>query len=429
MKYKIRKMLGLLLIFSLLMNIMGVGAISDEVSKGNDYVADDELTLEEMFEMMALQEEAVEAWNTLHELFDIDEYGNATYTDDFAGGWIGDDNNLYIALTSDSRKTLNYYGEVLEDFDCVIFEKAEYSLNELNEIRDIVFEELREDYSIISAGVSEKENKIVFGVEDLDKRSERSIKSSLSDIVDENQDLIDMDIDEGLFVLEEGEEVILNSSLNGNAEIEIRRGNTFIGIQSSGVNGTWTGGVRGFLTSGHNTNIESNTGNSIIPGDAVWRTIGATDTRIGTVFNSMFTNNGVGDYAFVQTNSNVSLPARVNNGGTTTRITGRTPDAPVGQFVLRLGHKTTGGIARVRRRDIETTITNVMPNVKLRGMTEAEHIGGGFPTRGDSGGPYLFGGDTVASSWAGIHSASNSETRRMYFTPPWRIGGFTVFTG
>jgi hypothetical protein len=134
-----------------------------------------------------LQARASEAWVVLYNSFPLNEMRNGViYPDDFAGGWI-DGQYLRILLTSDTPEVLNRYKGIFgEHKSHVIFETAEYSLNTLNKILDILVDNLTESgFSLTGGGINDKENNIRLWFDNLDERNR--IETFLSDFV--SQDL------------------------------------------------------------------------------------------------------------------------------------------------------------------------------------------------------------------------------------------------
>ena len=91
-----------------------------------------------------MQEEATEAYSELRSLFGVSESGEDVFPDDYAGAWI-EDNDLIVGLTS--LESVEKYDVVLSEFDCVQYVEMEYSLNELYELRDEMYEQVKDDTS------------------------------------------------------------------------------------------------------------------------------------------------------------------------------------------------------------------------------------------------------------------------------------------
>lgn len=87
----------------------------------------------EVSEEVLLQQNALNAYNTLYSTFEIDENYNYILPDDYAGEYINDYNNLVLQLTTTDY---SYYEEILSNYDCVEFNTVEYSYNELYQLAD-----------------------------------------------------------------------------------------------------------------------------------------------------------------------------------------------------------------------------------------------------------------------------------------------------
>lgn len=114
-------------------------------------VSADNISPEIMFE---IQRDACLANETLYASFE--QNGTYIYPEDFAGTYI-DYDTLCVLVTEGGD--IDRYNSVLSDFDCVKYQSAEYSYNELfSEVQRAAEEELSET-GVIGYGVDVLENK------------------------------------------------------------------------------------------------------------------------------------------------------------------------------------------------------------------------------------------------------------------------------
>jgi hypothetical protein len=408
---KLRRILALSLTFALVISTIGLGAnMEQELRRETDCV-------------YTMQEKALNAWNVLWELFEICEEGFTTYTNDFAGGWING-RNLHIALTS-GRAEWWRYKELLSDFECiVIFETAEYSLNDLNIARNFVSGRLQEaGHKVTAHFVSESDNRIVLEILDLDSRSEAEVRTALSDVLTENQTMTSMPandcngsrglseiaLEENMFVLEFGEFVERTASLVGGLAMQARRrigtSNTFNAVANltSGSNGTWGSGnnvVRGFIVAGH----------SLMVGDRIHQ----HGLHVGDVHHVTYGNNQR-DFAFVRTNTNAILTNQVRDTATSVKsITTFTNTAPEGTTVRSFGAVSGQSQAIVRARGITFICDEGITTI---GAVRTR-INQGTVVRGDSGGSVFIPTSDINVRFTGVVIGQNRFllSRYMYYT-------------
>ena len=94
--------------------------------------------------------------------------------------------------------------------DIVVFETARFSLNELNELRESIFETFGKEYQIISHSVDERQNKVNLGFLELNDNFKASLSSELSELstaltemTGSRGETIDRALDMNLFILSE----------------------------------------------------------------------------------------------------------------------------------------------------------------------------------------------------------------------------------
>jgi hypothetical protein len=401
---KIKKIILMLIVVAMMFSIVGMASLSsaDEYTRG----------LREAYARMAEQEQALEAWNVLSETFTVNKDGTITYPDDYAGAWYSD-GKLHIALTSNKRETTSRYNEILKGFDCIVFKTARYSINELDEVRDLVSETLWKDFSLVSHYVDVKENKIVLEFLELD---ETNIRQSLSSTI--RSVASDKSISSDLFILERGTQVQAESTemIGGMRLTGQNYGRFTLGI---GVYRRGTSPLEiGYMIAGHS--VGSHSVGSI--GEMVWYEPFGTfpSTHImGTVLVRMFFNGSNGDWAYIPRTNNALIPTRKVYGNSTTdirTISGTIEDVAVGFSVMRYGMVSGYALATIHSQDV----TRIIQSNIIFGLTRAV-LTSGTSQRGDSGGPYYaINPGTRNYSFVGIHNASNVETsdgNTVWFTP------------
>lgn len=186
-------LLSLMLVVMMVLTIFPAGVAGGESESIIGFDGFDKMDeMDEGIRIMTLQARALEAHQALWQTFTVNPDGSVTYPDNFAGTWIDADFNLRIALTSEDNRaaalgngrTLSRNSEFLRGFeDVVVFETAEFSLNELDELRRSVVDILRKEFLVVSHGVDVITNRIEIDIFELYKLNEADIMSSLSEIV------------------------------------------------------------------------------------------------------------------------------------------------------------------------------------------------------------------------------------------------------
>ena len=150
-----------------------------------------------------------DAWAVLSACFRPKEGGGTEYPPDYAGAWI-DGEKLHVALCPEAER-----GEddpdctsLLSGFGCVVFEEAEYPLNDLLRVQLRVFPRLCETFKVYEIGPDERENLLRLGA---DKSED---KEKIYDKIDEilEEEGLRTGVFKGiaardLFIVEDGEPV------------------------------------------------------------------------------------------------------------------------------------------------------------------------------------------------------------------------------
>ena len=405
---KFKKIVCIIIMAAVTLSLLGATGSASGVEKQYDTSA----LPSEVTEIIKLQAQAVEAWNVLYGIFDVNG-GAVTYPVDFAGGWI-DGSNLHIALTE--KADLNKYKELLKNYDCIVFETAKYSLNDLDGIRDIVFNAMQDDYPITGGFANEKENNIVLRFSDLD---ERRINSFLSEYISKELSTKfesinnNLPSESDLFSLETGEVAVRTVSLIGGMGIRhALTGNGF----TLGACGKW-GTVDGFVTAGHGA---LSRGETFYYGSS-W---------VGTIDKVVFGNNTY-DYSFVELKSGNTLTNKVYTDWPTPptdNIIGSYMDPAVGSVLTNYGATTGHGSLTVTARNVTKSFG---AGINTIGLTETT-LRSGSVAPGDSGGPVTmidYPGVQFCGVQVGVqYPILGLGPTWVFFTPYVRFSGFTVKT-
>ena len=126
---------------------------------------------------MEMQEEATQAYSELRSLFGVSESGMDIFPDDYAGAWI-ENNDLIVGLTT--LDSVEKYDLVLGEFDCVQYVEMDYSLNELYEMRNDMYEQIKDDIEISCSYVHVAGNNIVYEVLEPVQAAEQKLENKLN---------------------------------------------------------------------------------------------------------------------------------------------------------------------------------------------------------------------------------------------------------
>ncbi len=109
--------------------------------------------------------------------------------DDYAGAWI-ENNDLIVGLTT--LDSVEKYDLVLGEFDCVQYVEMDYSLNELYEMRNDMYEQIKDDIEISCSYVHVAGNNIVYEVLEPVQAAEQKLENKLNTLrsgVDSDSDV------------------------------------------------------------------------------------------------------------------------------------------------------------------------------------------------------------------------------------------------
>ena len=407
MKHLIKRAAGLFLIIAFIAT-MNAGMAADSIQQMPEGFAEYSRIAEQ-------QAQALEAYTVLRTTFTVNEDRSESYPDDYAGAWI-DGSKLHIALTQDKRDASYRYNELLKAYGCVVFETAKYSLNELDKIRFAVFEELKDDFPIVTHHVDVKANKIYLGLLEV---NEKSFFASIAKSDAAGKILSGKSVAEDLFVVGEEASSNLDADFVGGMALNA----AYVGGPGPnlGVCGTFRYNgliIPGFITSGHNLALS---------GD--YQRLFLSGSQVGTVMLLQFQNYGVGDWAAVaRVGTNYTESNKIylsTSGNTIGYITGTIDDLPVGSVVSKYGAAYGYATATVTAQNA----SEAFGNITLNGLTKAV-LRQGATGNGDSGGPYFVGTTSFNFNFVGVHTGSNvSNGGVIWFTPYVRFSHvFTVRT-
>ncbi len=279
-------------------------------------------------------------------------------------------------------KVIQYYNSLLNDFDCIIIEKADYSYNELSNICNEAVNILTETYDISSYYVDIKKNKAIVTIANNELPESKYYVSKNYDINSDNLQII------------YGEHVQTEATLTGGNKITNSANLAF----TLGVCGSY-GGYSSILTCGHDQSLSAS--------------IYQEGSLIGTVAYLRYSSSTSGDFSIVKTPS-VTLTNKVKTSSGTKSITGTVSSPAIGTYVYKYGQVSGEALTYVNAVNVNVT--------SCKGLTRATLISGNTQG-GDSGGPY-----TIGNSFCGIHHGTAGGD--VFFTPYYYMSsaGFVVKT-
>lgn len=417
---KVKKYLAVALILSVMMTMIYVPQSSEAaqtLSQNEESISNKKTVTTDVDEFILAYEEKVaeqleaqEAYSELRTLFDLSEQGCDIYPDDYAGAWY-EDGTLFVGLSSFDE--IHEYKEVLDEFSCVEYVEMDLSLNQLNKIRDDMYELIADDIEISYYYVDIKSNTIVFATSE----SQEAASDMFSNILDSSVSTLDlnvcgtMEIDESLFTIIEGGKFVEQASLHGGKGYALGS-NPSIAVASVGVCGTIHDDdtdYEGFITCGHGM------------------TVTGTDAKVyidnvlyGSTFYTMFYNNCYGDWAAVKKTSSSFTNTNMIYGSSasfTRNITDTMDELSPGMTFMKYGEYGGYCEGTVEYVDISIPISDT---ITVNGYTLAS-LDSGTSFGGDSGGPYYTQNTGNSYNFVGVHAGvieyENSEEVTLIFTP------------
>lgn len=139
--------------------LMLCGCVAAQPEERALQAADEETieATEDAREKLPFQYEAVTAYQRLWESFETADNGDVIYPDDYAGSYIDDKNYFVVVLTTEDTSAYEY---LQEEFSCVLFKKAQYSLSYMLSVQDSIYDELTEEQqkALTCTGVNQQDN-------------------------------------------------------------------------------------------------------------------------------------------------------------------------------------------------------------------------------------------------------------------------------
>ncbi len=368
----------------------------------------------EVPEEMLLQEDALNAYNTLYSTFEIDENYNYVLPDDYAGEYINDDYKLVIQLTTDDY---SYYETILSDYDCVEFRTVDFSYNELYKLADETRNSISanmDEMIYASSGVNVKDNiaKVEVGVPSsaAQNATKVSANSKLPLVIE-------------YVTVEPTEESTAFLSDYASINTQSTQSDELIGgdLISSynhdatlGICGTHNG-KNAVLTAGHGFPL-----NTKIMHDLNY---------FGLSIYNKFTNNQYGDFGIIDLYDYTSCTPtnKVKFKTNTVSITSTIYSVPAGTKCHKYGQQSTyATISTIGTEDVTYSISKTQ-KITIKGLV-CSKLDSGASQDGDSGGPvYLY--QNGKWTFCGVHSGIWHSASEVYFTPYLHIyGTFTVKT-
>lgn len=343
------------------------------------------------------QQAACDAHQLLLSTFEEAEYG-FIYPDEYGGDYI-EDNILHICLTEYNSDIISRYKEILGDVEYVVYEAADYSLNELIYSKDDAMEYLMDNgIEVYLAAISERDNNI-------------SIEVSENNLIQASQ-LMNSYNTEQVSALACTEQTDLFTLTSGSPN-ETAAGSYVVGgsrLYSSGyfrrtlaATGTVNSQVM-FLTCGHSTS-------------SYQQFTSSSGTYYGMAVYIRYTNGGYGDFSFLAADNSFTTTQRVwTTAGNYTTLSGTLDIPAVGTNIYRYGAISGQSIVTVTNTNVTINTTQSDGSViSIKGLCRATGDADSIP--GDSGGPYRQG-----SYFCGVHHGhSTNDASTVYFTPYYYI--------
>lgn len=365
----------------------------------------------EVPEEMLLQEDALNAYNTLYSTFKIDENYNYVLPDNYAGEYINDDYKLVIQLTTDDY---SYYETILSDYDCVEFRTVDFSYNELYKLADETRNSISanmDEMIYASSGVNVEDNiaKVEVGVpSSVAKKATKVSANSKLPLVIEYVTV--ESTEESTAFLSDYASINTQSTqsdeLIGGDEID-----SYYYHATLGICGTHNG-KNAVLTTGHafdlNTKIMHNS------------------NYFGIYTYKRHANNQYGDFGIIDLYDYTSCTPtnKVKFKINTVNITSTIYSVPAGTKCHKYGQQSTyATLSTTGTQDITFSLEDDT-KITIKGLVCA-NLDSGTSQDKDSGGPiYIY----QNSKWTfcGVHSGRRTNTSIVYFTPYLYIYG--VFT-
>ncbi len=370
----------------------------------NQTVSEAKEIVGEFEQRSALQFRATSNFAQIYKLFHTDVLGNVYYPNEYSGAWI-EGENLYVALTDVSDKTINKYTSNLPFPENIKFTKMTKSLNDLELEQSEYLSYFNAD-NIVTSYIDVKNNKCAFEIENISVDKAYSIIKDTMLSIDPK-----FPFSADSIVIKQGNLGILDTNIIGGMAAR-RTGGTFsVGVCGVIVMPSETI-YDGFITCGHKKTISEK--------------IQINGNDFGKVSVLRFGDNKNGDFACVSMSSETDTLTNKVYGSSfsaTRNITSSKDDVALDTLVMKFGEESGYATAKVIGNNVSKTVSvNDTTKVTIKGLTLCS-IESGKSDGGDSGGPYYIkGGEGNNYSFVGVHSGHNSS--EFFFTPYVRFKGY-----
>lgn len=369
----------------------------------------------EVSEEMLLQENALSAYKTLYNTFEIDENYNYILPDDYAGEYINDNHKLVVQLTT---ADCSYYETILSNYDCVEFNTVEYSYNELYKLADrtrcSILDEMDEEIVYVSSKVNVKDNiaKVEIGIPPSVKKTAFKTNRSNTLPLAIEYTTVEPTNSTSSFLSD-----VSYDSTRASASTDLIGGDmikSYLSTATLGYCGTHNG-KNAVITAGHAFSLNTTVGNGSV--------------NFGVVSYNRYDDQKYGDFCIIDLfdYSKCTLTNKVRYKTNTVNIKSTIYSVPAGTVCHKYGEQSTyATISTLGTEDVTYSQADGS-KITIKGLISA-HLDSGNSQSGDSGGP-IYTYENGKWTFCGIHSGHKKSSSEVYFTPYLYIyGTFTAKT-
>ncbi|MCI8625909.1 MAG: S1 family peptidase [Lachnospiraceae bacterium] len=391
--------------FVMMVSVMPTKAASEEEMMS--------LSEEKVKARMDAQVDALGAYQKLFDTFGRNEDGSLLYPEDYAGAYIEGD-RLVVMLTQMDEQTKIKYNMIYPEYvSAVIYQEAEYTLNQLYKIQEIGHE-LMTDFSITSYGVDEKNNETFIQV------PEEEVEELTQTINGMRLSSFPVKVEESI-----GENIPTAAiSLEGGSAISMEPGK----FASICIGGTYLG-KNAILTCGHDMKDKNpiHLGGIYLSGPQIGEIAYVRCNPYGTVNPG---KNALGDFSIVLLNQYYAPTNKMKAENSVVSATGTYSSVPVGTSIYKYGAKTGYSYGEVTRTNVTVVYekTELEGNIKekvseVSGLTQSYMLntaGTNAIDEGDSGGcVYTKSGSNymICGDVSGLENIIDMVHHFMYFSP------------
>lgn len=381
--------IGLILIIALLLQLLS-GAASAANSNEDQYID---------------QTEALTAYQKILSHFEVDDSGNTVYPDYYGGEFI-DRDVLCIYLVQNDKEHQNLILSYCDQSSYVSFLSAEYSLNYLESLNNVVSQYVNE-YDITGYGTDRRNNCFTVQI----SPSAGVLIAAQSEEVIKNTNIIPNLEDAPIEYIVEDYAETYATKLYGGAQVN---------SSTLGICGTYNGSSA-ILLAGH---AVSYYGTGISVANIKYN----NSTSFATTKYCQFANNGYGDFAIATINSSSFTTTNKVYGTASSNLrsiigTAYSGNTPVGTTLYKYGNTCGYAVGTVTALNQSITYSTFGSNVTVKGLnTVAIKVSSGYSVAGgDSGGPVYIsssGYKLVGTISGGPSSNSNATVNYYYYYSP-----------